>query len=487
VRLSVPQFIEADHRRWIFPLRTPLAYAKAGEKELRAHISKMILDAQQPEGFVAGHVAFSRKDAHHLRRVLVLDPISIFFLYDFVVSHRSHFPKAPRGDRQSFGHAFHRGAPVDAFAAYHEFRRRKYALRRKCGVFAHLDVFNCFNSFYHHDVASFVSTSVGRAAGQAFGQFLRELNAGVSVACFPQGLYPAKVIGNAYLSFVEKSRSLKVQALIRFLDDIVLFTDGRSEVEAQVLEVQYLLDKHHLALNDAKTVVGDRTVRFGERRLDAIRRSLVKKRETIKSGYDEDDEEEVGLSRQEREYLSSLIHRPNIAQEDVELALALMRQEADALESLLGPVLDAAPHLLRGLHRFIGVAQDHGETWAALKERITSTRKLPEHDLFWYARILLDYYEFDQDVADSLLEIFRRPESTAIVKAAILESRELEHGFADLKERELRNAGDLLILSAAMLGLVGLEKGRRNQLFKYASRQGAHAAMLSSIATRVTI
>jgi hypothetical protein len=86
-----------------------------------------------------------------------------------------------------------------------------------------------------------------------------------------------------------------------------------------------------------------------------------------------------------------------------------------------------------------------------------------------------------------LLEIFVRPEATPLVKAAILESRPLDHGFADLKERELRNAGDLLILSAAMLGLAGLEKGRRNQLFKYASRQGAHAAMLSSIATRVTI
>jgi hypothetical protein len=229
VPLSVSQFIEADHRRWIFPLRTPLAYAKVGEKELRDHISKRILDPKQPDGFVAGHVAFSRKDAYHLRRVFVLDPISTFFLYDFVLTNRSHFPKAAQGERQSFGHALHRGVPVDAFAAYHEFRRRKYALRRKYGFFAHLDIFNCFNSFYHHDVASFVTTSIGLRAGEAFGQFLRELNAGVSVACFPQGIYPAKVIGNAYLSFVEKSRSLRVQALIRFLDDIVLFSDGRSE------------------------------------------------------------------------------------------------------------------------------------------------------------------------------------------------------------------------------------------------------------------
>src|SRR5437016_14040603 len=122
----VLEFLQTDHRRTIFPLRTSLAYAQNGETALREYIERQILDKNQPEGFVAGEIAFARKDSYHLRRVFVLDPIAAFFLYDFVYRNRDSFPKAKASERQSYGHAFERRKPVDAFADYHAFRRRKY-------------------------------------------------------------------------------------------------------------------------------------------------------------------------------------------------------------------------------------------------------------------------------------------------------------------------------------------------------------------------
>jgi hypothetical protein len=78
----------------------------------------------------------------------------------------------------------------------------------------------------------------------------------------------------------------------------------------------------------------------------------------------------------------SLIRGPNVAQEDIELALALLSNEEDALEYVLGPVIDRAPHLLRGLHRFVGTMYEIDESlWEGIVSRLKSPRTLPEHDL----------------------------------------------------------------------------------------------------------
>jgi hypothetical protein len=482
--------LEADHRRWIFPLRTPVIFAEAGSKALRDHINQKIFAPKQPECFLSGHLAYSRKDVHHLRRVLVLDPLATFFLYDFAYRNRKSFPRPPKSDRRVYGHCYHAGKPVDAFAEYHSFRRAKYQMIAEHGFFAQLDIFNCFNSFYHHEVTSFVRGRTTESAGEHFGQFLRELNAGVSVACFPQGFYPAKAIGNAYLSFVEQSRKLKAEGVARFLDDIVLAGASRQLVEESILELQYILDKHHLSLNDSKTLVGEKGQRFQERKLDKIKRGLLAKRESTKREYDSDDtgEGDERLDLKELEYLMALVRKPNVAQEDVELALTLLRHEDDAVELLVKPVLDNAPHLLRNFHRLIelvGNKDDHLRV--DLRNRIRSERSFPEHDLFWYARILIHHLRFDEGVADMLTRIYEHPNASVVVKAAILETPHLDHGFADLKETAIRADGTLLTAAAAMVGLAKIEKSKRNHIFKYAAHQGPHTAVLMNIAKQFAV
>jgi hypothetical protein len=476
-------FIEWDYRRWIFPLRSPVVFAHAGTATLRKHINSSILDTTKHEAFLAGQLAYSRKDRHHLRRVLVLDPISTFFLYDFVSKHQDAFVTNDTPDRSVYGHTFRNAGPVDAFQEYHSYRRKKYQLIVQHGHFAQADVFNCFNSFYHHDVTTFVIKRTSSEAGRAFGQFLRELNAGVSVACFPQGMYPAKAVGHAYLSLIETSRQLRTKGFARFLDDIVMADSSRAAVETHLLDLQYLLDKHHLTLNDSKTLVGEKGQRFRERGLDRIKKGLVAKRELTKSLYDEWGGDAPALTEKEQTYLTELVQRPGVAQEDIELALTLLREESDAVPTLITLVLREAPHLLRNLHRFLEFGLDHeAHLLGLMEDALKEQGSMAEHDLFWYARILIDYLPLNQRVADLLVGLYEHADASPVVKAAILETASLDHGFAELKEEVVRSEGTLLLAAAAMVGMTGQERGKRNHVFKYAARHSAHSALLVEIA-----
>jgi hypothetical protein len=297
-------------------------------------------------------------------------------------------------------------------------------------------------------------------------------------------MYPAKVLGNLYLDFVESSRQIKVDALIRYIDDIVLYCSSKAETESAFTELQYVLSKRHLSLNESKTVFGDATLQFSERKLDAIRRSLVRKRELAKSSYDSsDDSIRVGLTRREREYLSALIVRQNVAQEDIELALTFMRSEPNALQLIWPAVIGNARHLLRGLHRFVRDEVDYDFLWEALKDEVLSGRELAEHDLFWIARLLIDNFEIDQEVVDLLLKIYSVGSATGVVRCAILEIEDNDHGLADLKEQVLRDSGNLGVSACAMVGLASQEKAKRNHALKYAGAHSASAACLAKIAS----
>ena len=357
--------------------------------------------------------------------------------------------------------------------------------------FAKIDVFNCFNSFYHHNIVTWITSEIDAASGARFGQFLREINSGFSVGCFPQGLYPAKALGNAYLSFIEKSRNLKAQYIIRFLDDIFLFSNSHQDLARDLVTVQHLLDNHHLALNDSKTLLGERGTTFDEHRLDAIKKRLVQKREKAPRNYFEDEESEEQedpndqLSYSEIEYLMELITENRVAQEDVELALSLLRHHPPALDPILEQVTSSAPHLVRKLHRFIGQRKNDSGVWSTISAQIREGSILDEYDLFWYAKILIDYFDFNQNIADRLIQIYQHPRATTPVKALILETSNLNHGFAEFKVEELRSNPGPICMASILLGLKDLEKSRRNQLFKYVQRQGAMLGVLAKIAAKM--
>src|SRR5687768_13354895 len=109
------KLLEQDSPKWIFPLRSPVLFAQTDPATIRKHLRNRLLDNEQPDGFVACQTAYSRKDEHHLRRVLVLDPFATFFLYDFLTQHHAAFSREKSGvpERYVYGHTFQKGKPID--------------------------------------------------------------------------------------------------------------------------------------------------------------------------------------------------------------------------------------------------------------------------------------------------------------------------------------------------------------------------------------
>jgi len=291
--MHMVDFVKEDNIKGLFPLHTNLFFIEHGEKELREFVYKKIFDQNKEEfSFLPSPPVYALKDSLHLRKSLQLDPLGTFYFYDFVLRNSSHFQQAPNSKalRYSFGYSFKNSSPISSYKQYHLFRGRKYELKKQYKYFAKVDIANCFNSFYHHDIVSFISTAVNRQESIQIGQFLREGNGGRTVNCFPQGIYPAKLIGNFFLKFIEDSRELKSSAIIRFLDDIFLFSDSLKVLEQDVVRIQILIGKYALSLNSDKTKFGSRSSDFEEKELDNIKKSLLKKREKI-NNYDKNSDD----------------------------------------------------------------------------------------------------------------------------------------------------------------------------------------------------
>ena len=430
-------------------------------------------------------MAFALKDNFHLRHTLILDPIATFFLFEFVIVNQKHFRIPVPSRRQMYGYAFKSGEPVDSFGEYHRFRRRKYKLKEEYKYYAFADIANCFNSFYHHDVSEAIESRIGLQQSQEFGQFLREINAGMSIDCFPQGLYPAKVIGNWFLSFIESSMKLKSSAIIRFLDDIYFFSNDKSCVYEDILILQHILGGHALSLNAEKTMFGSDKADFDERELDDIKKRLLRKREDRAAAYDDDDEGRYnstsGLDEEEIEYVEGLISTKNVAEEDVELALSLVCDHPEIQMKLASIVCERFPHLMKSLYGIIGTIEGYDSELFDLLRAKLAEEVLTEFELFWLVRIVLDYYEFTAELVDMLTDIYKHQSATSVVRAAILECAQMKHGLQDMKVDALRQEPGTPAGIAAIAGLRNMGKGKRNQLYKYAAKSGRQTAVLCGI------
>lgn len=77
------------------------------------------------------------------------------------------------------------------------------------------DVSSYFNSIYHHDLVNWFAGSkdVESADVEVFGQFMCEINAGFSIDFLPHGLYPTKMLGSHFLSYIDYSILIKSEAM----------------------------------------------------------------------------------------------------------------------------------------------------------------------------------------------------------------------------------------------------------------------------------
>ena len=157
-QMDVARFIREDSPRTLFPLKATQDFVDHGEAELRRYVYESVFDPADGSSFTMSAVAYAHKDRHHLRPVLVLDPVAHFYIHDFVLRNARSFQRQAAGMRCRYGYGFHKRTPLDPSKQYHDFRKRKYELKSRYKFFAKADIANCFACFYHHDIVNAPST-----------------------------------------------------------------------------------------------------------------------------------------------------------------------------------------------------------------------------------------------------------------------------------------------------------------------------------------
>ena len=253
---------------------------------------------------------------------------------------------------------FEQGHPISPSKSYADFKFAIADAMFNNEEFTYFDIASYFNGLYHHDLHAWFS-ALGPddpMDAAAFGKFLREINAGRSLDCLPQGLYPAKMIGNDFLRFIESYSALRAKRIVRFMDDVYLFGDDLNALTADFSQVQRLLGLKGLSVNGSRNRnAGTPHTGEAEDRLSELKKRLLKRRRhLILSHYDEsedkldaEDEGNSELDEEEVEFIVSLLSAGNLSEEDAELVMVVMRDHVAKSSNISG----CSPAVFRTLQK----------------------------------------------------------------------------------------------------------------------------------------
>jgi len=476
---STRDFFMDDFARTLFPLATNRILIEHGEPEIRAYIAKCLDDDEKAYAFAPQKRVFVSKPHGYLRRTVKLDAVAEFYLYDLVFRNRARFRRPHVAVRAHYGYRFENGMPIAATQAYKAF---KGGLADYGARYAHsrsMDVATYFNSLYHHDIVSwFYDRNASAEDAEGLGQLLREIAAGRSVDCLPQGLYPAKMIGNDLLRFVEEYHDLKSNQVIRFMDDIVLFADDEQAILDDFQTIQRLIGDKGLSLNSRKTKLDEHVRASIDSSIDTVKRQLLRRRRIeITTGYTEEGAEIVKraivktpLNEQEMSYIDSILNQADIEEEDAELLLTIMRGHASRLEKRLPDIMAAYPHLAKNVHGFCSDFEDKELLAEMLLTLAKRQGRMPESQLFWFCAILADELMESSPASALISVLFNHPSATAITRAKILEIADLRYGLQELRNEQLASGQSDWLGWASAVGSRALNAGSRNQRMKYWAR-----------------
>lgn len=473
---STRTFYLDDFPRTLFPLETNRVLIEYGESEVRTYIAKCLDENEPSYGFAPQKRVFVSKPHGYLRRTVKLDVVAEFYLYDVVFRNRSKFRRPHVPHRTHYGYRFKSGAPIAATQAYKAFKGGLAAYGAEYAYSRSMDVATYFNSLYHHDIVSwFYERNAPLADAEGLGQLLREIAAGRSVDCLPQGLYPAKMIGNDLLRFVEEYHDLKSDQVIRFMDDIVLFSNDEQAILDDFQTIQRLIGDKGLSLNSRKTRLDDHTKNSIDSSIDAVKQQLLRRRRLeITIGYTEEGAEivkqaifKVPLNTQEMDYIESILSQADIEEDDAELLLTIMRGHASRLERRLPDIIEAYPHLAKNVHGFCSEFKNKSLIAEILLDLAKRQRRMPESQLFWFCAILSDEL-MDSSAASALISVlFNHPSATVVTKAKILEIPDLRYGLQELRNEHLVNGQSDWLGWASAVGSRALKAASRNHRMRY--------------------
>nr|WP_255627637.1 antiviral reverse transcriptase Drt5 [Phyllobacterium sp. KW56] len=480
-----------DFPRTLFPLDTNKFLVEQGAAELLAFANEIVAGNGS---FLPQRRVFANKDALHSRRTVKLDPVAEFFLYNLIYENRTHFRKPHTARRQHFGYRFDNGHPIPPSRSYAEFKTEVWNGTFETEEFIACDIAAYFNGVYHHDLhAWFGRIGASSSDVEAFGKFLREINAGRSLDCLPQGLYPAKMIGNDFLRFVEESSAIRAKKVVRFMDDIYLFDDNLGVLHADFAEVQRLLGLKGLSINGSKTQSGGTpaTDKADDEISELKKRLLKRRRHLIVSRYDDEFDyqpETLGksnaneaISEDEIQYVISLLNDGKLSEEDAELILIVMRDNVDRIEPHLALFAHGFPHLAKNFYGLCGDAKDKEAIATIVLGVASGGEYVGEYQLFWFG-VMLEHYLIDTSLAPDLINVlYRHHNATDISKAKILEIPDLRYGLPEMREAFLREGRSDWLSWASAVGSRGMKKSARNYLLEYFKNGSAMNKLIAEI------
>lgn len=484
---SARDFYLEDLPRTLFPLTTNKVLVERGSDELLAFAESLIAGGGS---FLPQRRVYASKDLLHLRRTVKLDPVAEFYLYHLVHKNRARFRKPHSSYRQHFGYRFESGKPISPSRSYADFKLAVWEANIFSEEFIYFDISSYFNSAYHHDLHAWFSALEPEDPEDkvAFGKFFREINAGRSLDCLPHGLYPAKMIGNDFLRFVENSSSIRAKYIVRFMDDIYLFGDNVASLQADFAEIQRLLGLKGLSVNASKTRSGGTplTDRADGQLSELKKRLLRRRRHLIISHYDEEeiDEAESGiepLDEEEIEFILSLLAGGHLSEDDAELILVVMREQVARLEGHLAVFARGFPHLAKNFYGLCGDASNKDAIAEIVLQVARDDPHVSEYQLFWFG-MMLEGYLMDTTVASELVyTLYRHPSSSDITRAKILEIADHRYGLPEMREAFLREGRSDWLAWASAVGSRAMDKQARNYLLDYFKNGSEMSRLIAEI------
>ena len=487
---TTKEFFEYDFNSALFPMETCRYLIGKGIVEIEAHIQRCLSKANDDEAhqFLAQTRVYASKPRNHLRRTMKLDPVSEFFIYDVIFRNRSRFRKPFQNDKKHFGYRFEEGSPIPVTSSYTGFKGATIAYDAKFNHSLSFDVATYFNGIYHHDiVAWFANLGVDLDDVNALGTFFRQCNSGRSIDCLPQGIYPTKMVGNDFLRFIEQHHKIKSSAVVRFMDDFVLYSDDQGILTEDFCFIQKLLGQKGLSVNPSKSVANSVTATQVKNQIDKVRANLLaKRREAVLLTYLDNFEaarKVYHLTNKEREYLEDLLKSQHLEEEDAELILSLFRDDPKQVQPHLPNIVTSFPHLAKNIWSFCRDIKDKefiGELISSAADYVG----LQEYQLFWFAWMLQDYAMDTQYAPEIISKLYNHTNSSIISKAKILEISDNRFGLVELRDEHLVAGRSDWLAWASAVGHRDLVPISRNHKLEYFANSSQINYLIKSIVAR---
>jgi hypothetical protein len=473
-------YILEDHSRTLFPLNTTKLLIDHASTELSSYVNAEIA-AVKP--FASQGICHAAKSGLHARRTMKLDPAAEYFMYDFVFRHRKRFVPTQRPKRKSFGNGFEKGRPISSIVSFKEFQDAIDNARRSHKYEVEFDVATYFNSIYHHDLAAHIAAiGINAPDARTFGRFVRQINAGRSVDCLPQGLHPCKAIGSHFLGFVDGDRRLRCAVILRYQDDFHLFDDDLHVLRADFVKAQDLLGARSLSVNAGKTRFARTSDRLREAAVPKIEIALGERyRAVLEWSDDADYGDSQKFSPRERRALHELLTDSASSEKQVELAIGMTHDpDAQMLDAISARFLEF-PGVTKAVCRCLKTVTDVDRLVAAVLTLTSHQALLTEFQVFWLARLVEDELQRSDEYEALLVGLYEHRCGGDLSKAKVLETDARGSGLGDLRREHLRTPRAWLGWASAV-GLRGEPKANRNHALDYFANQGSLNAVVARCA-----